>query len=208
MSILDTDLLTELQALLIDTASWGTGQWTEQEALDALNQAQDRFLRETGMLVTVGSLSTTLGSVTQSLPTGWQQTQRVAWKDTASGTITALGQSDPWEADQMLPTWDSATATRPQLYSDINVAPAEYQLMPASSRAGTVSMHYLKQGTTFDGSGVAITVPQDAVDAIKWLALATLLRKLNRSIDADRAGYAEQRYRDIVEAVNFGLLGF
>lgn len=208
MSVLDTDLIAEIQAALVEDASWSSGLWTNAECLDALNQAQDRFLRETGILITVDSLSTTLNTVTQSLPTGWQQTQRVGWKATSTGTVTPLGQSDPWEADQALGDWETTSASRPTLYSDINSAPAEYMLMPPSSNAGTVSMHYVKQGTTLNGLGVALTVPDDFTDAVKWLALAILLRKPTRAADFARASYCEQRYDDLVEAALFSLEGF
>lgn len=213
MAITDQAVLSEIQNALIETdnagASWSSGHWTATEVITYLNHRQYEFLKTTGILLSRASLVTTPQLIRQPLPTDWVITHRVVWRSSAN-VYTEVPRGDGWEADHGEATWPYNTAVDdiPHLYADGEVPTLQLQIMPAVNDAGQLQILYVALSTALSNSGVAFTVPDEFVPAIKWGVVADMLGKVGRAHDPERATWAEQQYQLGVEAAKIMIGGW
>lgn len=211
MTILDTDLLTEIQGVMIESedggATWASGFWTVAEVIDYMNDRQRDFLKETFCLITPAVLSTVANLLRHPLPQDWIATYAVHWHAT-DGTRKELPRSDSFEADLGLTSWAYDTKPKPDLCSDGDQATLLIQVMPGASDAGLLEILYVKVSAALSNSGVAFEVPDEFVPAIKWGVISDMLSKIGRAHDPRRAAYAESRYAEGVEAAKVMLREF
>lgn len=200
-----------MQEHLLETndsgASWPSGLWTVQEAIDAINDAQYRFLLDTLLLVTPATLVTIPNVLRHALPTDWIATYDVQWH-AADGTYHELAKSDGFEADNSsISDWPIELGS-PLLYTEGEVPTLTIQVMPASLDAGVIELLYVALSTTLSNSGVNFTVPDEFVPALKWGALGMLLEKVGRGQDQERAQYCHMRYTEGVAAAQIMFDGW
>jgi hypothetical protein len=212
MTVLDTDILGEIQSVMIEPedagVSWASGFWTAAEVIDYMNDRQRDFLKETFCLITADTaLFTVPGVLRHPLPQDWICTYMALWH-ASDGTYKELPRSDSFEADLGQPAWIYETKPKPDLCSDGDQATLTMQVMPAASDAGLVEILYVKVSAALSNSGVAFEVPDEFVPAIKWGVISDMLSKIGRAHDPRRAAYAESRYAEGVEAAKAMLRGF
>src|SRR5689334_107777 len=173
MAVTDQQVLAELQEHLVEPvdngATWPSGLWSVAEVTGYLNQRQYDFMKRTLLLITGPTALSTLAFVTRhAQPTDWIATQRVAWKD-PSGTFTEVPRADGWEADHAILDWPNNASTQPPKgYTDGEVQTLTLETFPACSVAGQLQELYVALSATLSNSGVAFTVPDEFVPAIKW----------------------------------------
>lgn len=200
-----------MQEHLLETndlgASWPSGLWTVQEAIDAINDAQYRFLLDTLLLITPTTLVTVPNILRHALPTDWIATYDAQWH-AADGTYHELAKSDGFEADNSsINDWPIELGS-PILYTEGEVPTLTIQVMPASLDAGVIELLYVALSTTLSNSGVNFTVPDEFVPALKWGALGMLLEKVGRGQDQERAAYCKMRYTEGVAAAQIMFDGW
>lgn len=206
MSILDTDMLTEVQFALTEDAAFSSGLWTPTEVIGYFNQRQYRFLKETMILGAVATLPWTPQEPYGALPTDWVMTIRALWHDFVGGRYTPLTTTDTFELDHT-DIEGATTAGLPLGYRDADVPGTLLMgLGPAPSAPGEVELVYVSLSELLDGTGQLFDTPDDFVPYIKYGVYADMLGKDGRGQDLLRARYAEQRFSEGV-ALTQALLG-
>ena len=193
--MLDRDLLSELQLTLIEPPDGGDTFpsliWTRDEVLDAVNAAVRALAR--GVHFDVVWVDLPVASGTVALPADWLATASLVWR-AADGTRTPLGPADGFEADLAVPAWE-ATPGLPLAYRDLEGVTLTLQLVPVPFLAGTVELLYIRVPPSVIAlaPGQSLPVPEEFTSGVKYGALATLLRKVGRLLDPERAHYCDRR---------------
>lgn len=205
MAVTDIALLTAIQYHVVEPnpdggVTWALGDWTAATVINYLNQRQDRFLRETGIVVQRDSSVNTVPNVSRyELPDTLLQINRVSWEG-PTATITELPRADTWQFDHGYADWTYNTAARPQLYTEYETPQRVIEIAPASYDNGVIHLLYVAAGETLSNTGVTFTVPDECVPILMWGTLADMLSESARVQDAQRATYCEARYHMGVEA--------
>lgn len=212
MATIDQDLLGQIQDALLEPRdggqSWPSGLWTRDEMIAYCNQRQHAFLWETFALVGISAtIAVAIGQRRIALPDDWLHTLSVLWRGT-DGTVRELLRGDSFEADMLLPTWESTNVATPLQYHDEEAPSGYFQIAPAPTGTGTVELLYIPLGVTLNGNGEILTVPDELAHAIKYGALADALNKDGRGKDPARAQYCEQRYDLAVQLTEIILEGW
>lgn len=206
----DLELLNNIQYVMIETpdqgASWHSGLWTRDEVLSYLNERQNRFIKNTHIVLTTGSIVVVAGTFRYDLPADWVATARVYWVP-ATGSSKELTPSDSWEADHGIPTW-SVTAGQPKMYMDRDVPTLTIQLAPIPSVNGTVEVMYVASATDLNGAGASLSILDEFMPTLKYGILADMFSKVGRAHDPVRSTYCEQRYQMGEEIAQLLLKGF
>lgn len=220
MSITDQQVFNEIQAQLLETqnsgASYSSGHWTASEVISYANQRQSEFCKLTGILLSRATLPTVPQINRHPLPTNWITTHRVVFQAAPDpqtnipGEYTEVPRGDGFEADHAAVDWpfNFATDGVPHLYTDGEVPTLQLQVMPATSAIGVLQILYVALPATLTGLGVALTVPDEFVPAIKWGIISDMLGKVGRAQDPVRALWAEAQYQLGVEAAKVMLAGW
>jgi hypothetical protein len=205
MALTDKNILSEIQLHLLEPDDAGvsipSGLWTITEIINYCNQRQNRFLKETALLLSQLPIVVTSGQTQITLPDVWIATQRVSWKDNVTGLGNSVAKGSVLESDLAQPGWETTVGTRPLTFSDAD-APATLlaYLMPGPPNAGVLTLLCIGLAGALDGTGEIWTVPYEFVPSIKYGVLADMLIKAGRAHDADRAVYCEMRYQEGIEA--------
>ena len=212
MSTTDQVLLGQIQDALLEPRdggqSWPSGLWTREEMLHYCNQRQDSFLWDTFALVGIAAtIAVGIGVHRIALPVDWLHTMTVLWRG-SDGTVRELLRGDSFEADMLIPTWESTNAASPLQYHDEETPSGFFQIAPAPSVTGTVELLYIPLGTELNGNGEILVVPDELSHAVKYGAMADALGKDGRGKDPGRAQYCEQRYDLAVQLTEIILQGW
>jgi len=212
MSVTDQQLLSEVQLAMLEPTvdggvTWTSGMWTAAEVLQYVNQRQDRFLKETGLLTSWTTIPVNAAQLRPALPSDWVATVRISWQGTGGLTFVVLPRADSWSADNGVPTWPTVTATRPTVYMDSETPTLQVQLAPAPTGSGTLSLYYISVGNTLDGTGEIFNTPDEFIPALKYGVMADMLTKLGRTQDGLRAQYCEERFAEGVELAKSWISG-
>lgn len=209
-SILDTELLNEIQYHMVETpnsgASFGSGLWSTDEVLNYINNRQRQFMAETGVILKQGTLTTTANQKRHALPQDFIEVTRAVWR-TASRVRYGLTEADDWEIHHGQPTWEYVTAMVPSVYNVSDVPQLQIEIAPASYDDGVLELTYVALTDEVDGTGIYFSVPDEFLPIIKWGVMADMLSKIGRGQDAERAEYCEQRYQEGVAAAQVMLGG-
>ncbi len=191
----DQSLLTELQFALLEEPDGGQSFlseiWVREEVLDAVNGAERQLLRTTQLLITRAEVPFLAGSTVMALPTNWLATVMLVWRSTANVRYP-LAALDSTEVNLGEPLWEINLDT-PKGYLDSDFPSLTLRLAPIPSEDGTVELLYVAVPTATNGNGRSFTVPDDYISAVKYGALETLLGKVGRLQDPERAAYCRQR---------------
>jgi hypothetical protein len=198
MATLDTAILSQMQAHLVETVDGGvsvsSGLWTVAEWVEALDQAQLWLVRETMAITNYAELDPASPSLHRiPLPSDWLITRRVVWWGSSNATSKELPRGSVWSASLLASDWETTDSLSPMAYSDFETQQLILELLPASSDAtGYALITYIPRTPALSNSGVAISFPDACTPTIKWRALAILLGKEGRGMDLARAGLAQQ----------------
>lgn len=195
--MIDRALLEELQYALIEPPdqgdTWPSLIWTRTEVLDAVNAAVRVLARATHVSVARVDVAVAAATLSVDLPADWLATVSLVWR-AADGTRTPLGPVDAFEGDLAAPGWEAASGL-PLGYADLDGPTLTLRLVPTPDAAGTIELLYVAVPPAVDGTapGTAIPLAEEFSSGVKYAALGTLLRKVGRLIDPERAQYAERR---------------
>lgn len=195
--MLDRDLLSELQYVLIEPPdggdTWPSGIWTRDEALDAVNAGVRALARDTHFRVSRIELPIVAGTLTVALPSDWLATAYLVWRS-VTGTRSPLGPVDGFEGDLALPGWEAHPGL-PLGYADLDATTLTLRLVPTPAESGIIELLYISVPPTAlaVAPGTELPVPEEFISGVKYSALATLLRKVGRLLDQERADYCDRR---------------
>ena len=209
----DRELLTDLQYALIEPPDGGDTFpsliWTRDEVLDAVNGGARALARDTHLVVTRVELPVAALATTVPLPADWLATAHLVWRDAATSVRTPLGPVDAFEGDLAVPGWE-VTTSLPLGYADLDGPTLTLRLVPTPDAAGTIELLYIavppEVAPAVAGSPLPLPLAPEFDSALKYAALGTLLRKVGRLLDDERARYAERRY-ELTQTAAALLLG-
>lgn len=220
-NVTDIDLLKLMQYLTLENANGSnadgvtllTTQFTIAQFIAALNQRQEKFLRDTAAVVVRASQVTTAGIGRYALPSDWIYTRRLTWAGAApASTIpVALTRCDTFQLDHGMADWQQNTDT-PSFYNDGSDLPTlTVEIAKAPANAGQMTLGYVPQPATLNGvvgTPVSLNIPDEYVWPILWGALADLLGSDGPDHDPERAQFCEAMYGigvDMARAMLEGL---
>lgn len=207
MAITDADALIEVQWRLIEDAGLTSGLWTLPEIAGYFNQRQNRFNRDTFLLLAQEPIAATVGVSTYTLPDDWIATQRVSWR-TAGGFFCPIDRGDRFSATILLPP--TGGPLRPVLYDDHAGGSHQIELFPTPLTDGTINLLYAStlEVLNFAGTNDLFDLPDDFVPYIVYGVLADCLSKDGRGQDLTRSAYCQLRYEEGVALAAFFLAGW
>jgi len=195
--VTDRELLEELQYALIEPPdggdTWPSLIWTREEVLDAVNAGLRALVHDTHLQVARTELAVLPGAIAVDLPTDWLATAHLVWRDTATQVRTPLGPVDAFEGDLAAPGWELSPGL-PLGYADLDGPTLTLRLVPTPAAAGTVELLYIAVPALVVGNGSSLPFATEFSSGVKYAALASLLRKVGRLIDPERAHYCDRRY--------------
>jgi hypothetical protein len=196
------DLVAMIQFHLMEPAtgnSWtGTEQFTLQQVIDAIQNRVNRFLSETGRVITrlVPAVGAQPPNGRVAIDDRIIDVRRVAWKDGA-GAYTTLWREDEWGIQSFSP-FAGQTPSTPSVYSRIAPPPLTLQLSPPPENAGALELLVVMTGTPLDVlAATKLGIPDDLAWVVKWGALSDLMA-LERG-DPAREKYCEQRWQQGIQ---------
>lgn len=210
--MIDQDLLSELQRVLLEPVvdggeSWVSEVWTRDEVLDTLNDATRRLVRDTHLVVRRVEIAVLALATSVTLPADWLATAAGVWRDTLTGLRTPLGPVDAFEGDCALPTWETTPGT-PLGVVDLDSNTLTCRLIPTPLLDGTLELLYIPRPAAVTGSGTTLPIPDEFVSAEKYGALGRLLSKVGRLQDPPRAAYCAERVQIATIAANILIGGW
>lgn len=219
----DQALLELIQYALVEPpdggATWPSGLWTRDEVLAALNTRMRQYLRDTQAVVTRAEIAVAAGTNPIDVPIDWIATLGAVWRIPTTGlgigavslgsiylgqtyplvtllvggTRYPLSTGDAFEADLALPTWESAGGT-PIVILDGDDGTLTVRLAPVPDVDGVLELLYVALPAVANGNGVTLSIPDEALDGIRYGTLADLLGKVGRGSDPVRAKYCQERF--------------
>ena len=207
-TLTDRDLILDLQYALIETPDatlWnGTDMFTLDELAKALERRRNQFLAETASVLTrtlpvIGAPAGGRFSLTDSVV----DVRRLSLLD-PGGVHHHLWRTDEYAMTAFTQGQWAVTPVPPYAYSVLATRPLEVQIAPVPNDTYTADLVTVDSGATFaPATGATLVgVPDDLAWVLKWGVLADLLGKDGQARDPQRAQFAEQRYRQGVEAAN------
>ena len=212
-NVTDLQLLTEIEYHLMEPptgATWsGSEMFTVTDILTAIQRRRDQFLNETGCTITQGTVSVAANPAAGRVALTFSNfdiidLRRLAWVD-IGGSYTLLWREDSWSVNSFYAS-RPGSAPAPVCYSISTESPLTVQLFPSPSSAGELETVTVNTGSTLDGSGVLLGIPDDFTFVVKWGALADLLRKDGPARDPARAKYCEDRWAQGIILANMPTL--
>jgi len=216
-TVTDAYLIADLQYALMEpptpTAWSGTIQFTLSDVIRALQQARDRFLFESGMVVTRMSVPVTPpvnGRVI--LDRQILTLRRVAFRGINNRTYP-LGRDDEWALQSYERTWPATTAVPqtaspdPVIYSTGVTPPLTVQIAPRPTDAGALDILAISKSAVMGGPGpcldptigILVGIPDDWTWVIRFGALAVLFHHDGLAHDPFRAAYCAARFRQGIQ---------
>ena len=192
------ELLEELQYALIEPPdggdTWPSLIWTRPEVLDAVDGGVRALQRDVHLRVHGTHLRVAAGTTTIPLPSYWLATVFCVWRDTATQVRTPLGPVDSFEGDLAAPGWET-TRGLPLGYADHDAESRTIRLVPTPAADGLLELLYVIALDRITGQAdLPLPVAPEFVSGVKYAALGSLLRKVGRLIDPERAAYCDRRY--------------
>lgn len=186
--------LMENAGVAVDGSVWvGTECFTLADLYNAVYRRVNRFLEETGQIITHSTVAVTSGAGRVAIPSDWIDVRRAGWI-TPESSHNVLWRTSEYVADSQFNDWNTSPGT-PEAYSLAVTKLLELQLLPPPDDIGTLDLLTVMSLTT---EGV-LNIFNDYGWVIKWGAIADLLGQDGEARDADRSDYAEQRWNEGVQ---------
>ncbi len=198
-TILDQELVQDVAFALQEPYDFVTNQWigTDQFSVDdvyqSLNQRRNRFLLETGMVLSnVQVPGPTPSTSTLTLPQNVIDVRQMLWKDSAYSLM--------WRFDtftQGTNPFGSLTPDIPIDYITYPNQPLVVTLSPPPANAGLVNMLVVQSIPNLDpNTPTLIGIPDNFCWVLKYGILADLYATDGQGQDDARAAYCEQRWAE------------
>lgn len=204
MSVTDLELIKTMTYQLLENGSGEatgtsllTSMFSIQQIIDSINNAQRRFMMDTAAIQIRSNIGGVAGQTRYTLPENYIQSRRLSW-ETPAGVFTGLVPSDTWQFDNGQSMWAQDAGT-PVAYSESGLPTRTVEIAPTPIDTGTIGLLYVALSNNIDGTGIAMTVPDDYTPVIKWLALAQLFNADGVGYDPQRGSYCMSRYAEGVE---------
>lgn len=209
MSITDADQLVEVQWRTVEDAALTSGLWTLAEVAGYFNQRQNRFNRDTFLILAeMPGIVATNGVATYDLPDDWIATQRVTWR-TAAGVISVVDRTDHLAMDLLIGA--SGGPSKPIAYDDHVAGSRRLLLGPTPTADGSIGLLYacVLELLNFNPAIPDIfDIPDDFIPYVMYGVLEDMLSKDGRGRDLSRAAYCRARYDEGVALAGLFLAGF
>jgi hypothetical protein len=193
------------------TGAWiGTEQFTESNVYQAIQQRRDKFLLETGLVLTESTVNGPSPTVsTVDLAQNVIDVRHAIWKNGSSGPLSLL-----WRLDKFTATSKPALSFTPDIPTDYltyPLQPLQMELLPPPLTNGTINLLTVNSGAALDPDNASILgIPDDFCWVVKFGALADLFASDGPGQDIARAAYCEARWSDgisLARITNFVHLG-
>lgn len=196
-TVTDQEVSTLIQYHLLEPATgstWtGSEQFTLTDVTDSLQRRRDRFLVETGCVLTSFTQALGAGAQTVDLPDTTLVARNMHWT-AASGTDWPIMIDDIGGQRNYGPSF-LTTQGVPLTASTLSAQPLRYVLAPPTNEPGTLRVLASQSGAVLTAGGIALGVPDDTAWVIKWGALADMLGKEGPAQDLPRAYFCERRWQ-------------
>jgi len=212
-SVTDVEVANNVLSVLLEpqlSVSWsGTGQFTFAQLQSAFQNRLNRFLGETGCVVTQQTVNGPPPPVDLiDIPDSVLDVRRAAWIPLPGQApvnppfpASELDRIDEW-AEQVYLPGAAQNPDVPTSYSVFGVPPVTLRLIPPPADTGNVDCLFVLSGPTVNlnpAAPVVLGIPDDLTPALKYGILADLFGSDGPSRDYPRAQYCEQRYAEIVQ---------
>lgn len=207
MAVTDADQLAEIVWRLVEDPTLASGLWTLTEIAGLFNQRQNRFNRDTYLMLAQIPIAATNGVASYDLPDDWIATQRVTWKSAGGTAISPIDRGDRFSAAAL----GTVGTTRPILYDDHDAGSRTIELFSTPLVDGTIGLTYasIMEILNFNPANPDIfDIPDDFVPYVMYGVLEDLLSKDGRGRDLQRAAYCRARYEEGVAMAAIFLGGF
>lgn len=209
MAVTDTELVKQAEYMLLENGdadadgTFLTSQFSVTQLVDALNDAQYQFLKDTALVQTRTVINSPANVSIYNLPARFVEIRRLARENPpipplTANTISPLLRTDAWELDHGQADW-GYNLGQPIGYHVETQPTLQVEIEPAPIDAGFLHLLYVELSTVLTGAGVALSVPDEWSWCILYRALATLLAAEGEANDPQRANYCLQRYMMGVE---------
>ena len=209
--VTDKELTNAAQYRLLENAgatagaAWFTSMFTTTQFLNALNQRQQMFLKDTGAIVTRATQGATPQQQRYPLPPDWIATVRLTFQPVDDSKYS-LVRTDAYQLDQGMSDWNY-TYDAPFCFQESTLPTLQVEIAKPPNDAGDLGLLYVALPTTLDGSGIALSIPDEFAPYVLYGALADLLGQDGEGKDLKRANYCQQRYAMGVELAKAMLQG-
>jgi hypothetical protein len=213
--VTDQSLVNEMAYHLLEppqAAGWVgvTSMFTQAEIWAHMNRVRDKFLADTGILLSEFNSNPLLpGETITIFNQDVMDPRRVLWRDVAaapgfsggfSGPPTHLWRSDEFEGDTALQSWRYQARPHPIAWSIVRPEPLQIRIIPGATVPGFIDILATRAGATMvAGVPSWVGVPDDLAWGIKWGVMGDLLSHEGPVKDPERAEYCKQRYDECVE---------
>lgn len=214
-SVLDSEIVRDVALALQEPYDFSTGTWigTSQFSIDdvyqSLNQRRNKFLLETGMVLTNIEINgPTPSTNTLILPQDVIDTRHILWKDD-NNIYSLMWRLDPHTAASK--SSFTQTPGTPIDYATFPLQPQVASLFPPPNTAGKANLLVVTSLPDADPDTPAILgIPDDFCWVIKYGILADMFGTDGPGQDDSRAAYCESRWKDgvtLARISNFVRLG-
>jgi hypothetical protein len=118
----------------------------------------------------------------------------------------ALTQTDTWQLDNAMLEWPTDAGT-PIAWHENTLPQQQLAIAPTPDDVGQLGLLYIAFTEILDGSGIALSIPDDWAPYIVWGALSELLSSDGPAYDPVRAQYCDQRFHEGIELARLVLGG-
>lgn len=191
-TITDAALIAEMKVHLLEDQI-ATVMYSTAEMVNALQLARNEFLADTACVLSARS-DVVAASGTVDFPDNVVNIRRAVFQ-TGSGAFTSLQKSDMRTASAFRRDWQTSSVSRS--YSMTATPALRVVLLPPPIESGTLQTYVVTSGADLDPTQAVATligVPDDAAWAVKWGALAILLRSDGYGSGTDQAERARKLY--------------
>jgi hypothetical protein len=216
MAVTDFDQLSEIQLRVLEPdnagATFPSNLWTPAEVLAYANQRQNRFNKETLMLLSQASVPSVAGQsrYVDGMPIDWIATLRATFVTAAAlpavSVHTPLEIGDAWEIDNGLPS--GRLPDRPLVFDETTPPLMSFDLAPvAADSLSRVDLLYASLLEVLTGAGDIFDVPDDFVPYVIYGVLADMFGKVGKGQNLPLAAYFESRYTEGIALAEIMLIG-
>jgi hypothetical protein len=210
-SVTDQQVLSLLQLATLEPDDAGvtwSSMWSQAQVLQYLNDILRDFLHRTGIVSAISFITSVPTQGEYDLPQDMIDLRRIAWRFGPSGTgYVELYATDTFEEDQSDETWSADSQQVPTAYLLNLLASLTVRVTPIPNDIGEAEITTTPLGATADGSGVALSIPDDFTPYIVWGVLGEMFSKEGEASDPERAQYCRERYEEGVELARFMTRG-
>jgi hypothetical protein len=165
-----------------------TGFVSQDDALNAVNHAQNDFINMTGCIKLDDSRTATVGLSTYTRHHLATDIDRISYRGKRIYRATS------WDLDREDPSWSTKSGNPKQFHED-HLGLNQYQFDRLPTTAGTIRVISDLLPTQVVSLQDNMTVPDVWLPYIGWEVLAVVLSKSGENQDLERSQYAHRRYQ-------------